>query len=67
MTWEGRLLQIEDSQSMAVIYALESADVDDRDNDGLSDTLENSFGTSSYSEDSDGDGTSDRQEYIDQQ
>ncbi|MDA8622885.1 hypothetical protein N9M06_01175 [Candidatus Poseidoniales archaeon] len=67
MTWEGRLLQIEDSQSMAVIYALESADVDDRDNDGLSDTLENAFGTSSYSEDSDGDGTSDRQEYIDQQ
>jgi len=67
MTWEGRLLQIEDSQSMAVIYVLESADVDDRDNDGLSDTLENSFGTSSYSEDSDGDGTGDRQEYIDQQ
>ena len=67
MTWEGRLLQVEDSDSMAVIYSLESADVDDRDNDGLSDTLENSFGTSSYSEDSDGDGTSDRQEYIYQQ
>ena len=67
MTWEGRLLQVEDSKSMAVIYSLESADVDDRDNDGLSDTLENAFGTSSYSEDSNGDGTSDRQEYIDQQ
>jgi hypothetical protein len=67
MTWEGRLLQVEDSDSMAVIYALESADVDDRDNDGLSDTLENSIGTSSYSEDSDGDGVGDRQEYIDQQ
>ncbi|MEC7180209.1 MAG: hypothetical protein VXW36_02360, partial [Candidatus Thermoplasmatota archaeon] len=66
MQWEGRLLQVEDPDSLAMIYTLSSADVDDTDNDGLSDALESAFGTSSNNEDTDGDGISDRQEYIDQ-
>ncbi len=66
MTWEGRLLQTEDAQSVSMVYTLNNADVDDNDNDDLSDALESSFGTSSNSQDSDGDGISDRQEYIDQ-
>ena len=66
MQWEGRLLQVEDPDSLAMIYTLSSADVDDNDNDGLSDALESAFGTSSNNEDTDGDGISDRQEYIDQ-
>ncbi len=66
MTWEGRLLQTEDAQSVSMVYSLNNADVDDNDNDDLSDALESSFGTSSNSQDSDGDGISDRQEYIDQ-
>ena len=66
MTWEGRLLQVEDSESLTMVYSLSSADVDDNDNDGLSDALESAFGTSSNNEDTDGDGVSDRQEYIDQ-
>ena len=66
MQWEGRLLQVEDPDSLTMIYTLSSADVDDNDNDGLSDALESAFGTSSNNEDTDGDGTSDRQEYINQ-
>ncbi len=66
MTWEGRLLQVEDSDSLTMVYSLSSADVGDNDNDGLSDALESAFGTSSNNEDTDGDGVSDRQEYIDQ-
>ena len=61
MTWEGRLLQVEDSDSLTMVYSLSSADVDDNDNDGLSDALESAFGTSSNNEDTDGDGVSDRQ------
>ena len=66
MAWEGRLLQVEDAESVSMVYTLSNADVDDNDNDGLSDALESAFGTSSNSEDSDGDGIGDRQEYIDQ-
>ena len=66
MQWEGRLLQVEDPDSLTMVYTLSSADVDDNDNDGLSDALESAFGTSSNNEDTDGDGISDRQEYIDQ-
>jgi hypothetical protein len=66
MTWEGRLRQVEDSNSLTMVYTLNDADVDDNDNDGLSDALESAFGTSSNNEDSDGDGISDRQEYVEQ-
>ena len=66
MTWEGRLRQVEDSNSLTMVYTLNDADVDDDDNDGLSNALESAFGTSSNNEDSDGDGVNDRQEYIDQ-
>jgi len=66
MTWEGRLRQVEDSNSLTMVYTLNDADVDDNDNDGLSNALESAFGTSSNNEDSDGDGISDRQEYIEQ-
>ena len=66
MAWEGRLLQVEDAESVSMVYTLSNADVDDNDNDGLSNALESAFGTSSNSEDSDGDGIGDRQEYIDQ-
>ena len=66
MTWEGRLLQVEDAETLSMIYSLNNADVDDNDDDDLSDALESAFGTSSSSQDSDGDGISDRQEYIDQ-
>ena len=66
MTWEGRLRQVEDSSSLTMVYTLNDADVDDDDNDGLSNALESAFGTSSNNEDSDGDGVNDRQEYIDQ-
>jgi len=66
MAWEGRLLQVEDAESVSMVYTLSNADVDDNDNDGLSDALESAFGTSSNSGDSDGDGIGDRQEYIDQ-
>ncbi|MBP66813.1 MAG: hypothetical protein CMA67_06105 [Euryarchaeota archaeon] len=66
MTWEGRLLQVEDAETLSMIYSLNNADVDDNDDDDLSDALESAFGTSSNSQDSDGDGISDRQEYIDQ-
>ena len=66
MTWEGRLRQVEDSNSLTMVYTLNDADVDDNDNDGLSNALESAFGTSSNNDDSDGDGINDRQEYIDQ-
>ena len=66
MTWEGRLRQVEDSSSLTMVYTLNDADVDDDDNDGLSNALESAFGTSSNNDDSDGDGINDRQEYIDQ-
>ena len=66
MTWEGRLRQVEDSNSLTMVYTLNDADVDDDDNDGLSNALESAFGTSSNNDDSDGDGINDRQEYIDQ-
>ena len=66
MTWEGRLLQVEDAETLSMIYSLNNADVDDNDDDDLSDALESAFGTSSNSLDSDGDGISDRQEYIEQ-
>lgn len=66
MTWEGRLRQVEDSNALTMVYTLNDADVDDQDNDGLSDALESAFGTSSSNSDSDSDGIEDRQEYIDQ-
>ena len=67
ITWTGRLRQVESEDGMSLVYLLDQADALDRDGDGLSDSLEEIFGTSPTSEDSDEDGISDRQEYIDAQ
>ena len=52
---------------MSLVYLLDQADAVDTDGDGLSDTLEEAFGTSVTSEDSDDDGLTDREEYINAQ
>ena len=67
MTWTGRLRQVQSDDGMSLIYLLDQADAVDTDGDGLSDTLEDAFGTSVTSEDSDDDGLSDREEYINSQ
>jgi hypothetical protein len=50
-----------------LVYSLDQADALDTDGDGLSDTLEDAFGTSITSEDSDDDGVTDRDEYAQSQ
>jgi hypothetical protein len=65
MTWEGRLVEYEvDEVSMG--FRLVDADPLDSDGDGLADTVEEAFGTSPFSEDSDDDGIDDRTEYEQQ-
>ena len=64
MTWTGRLRQVQSADGMSIGYSLDQADALDTDGDGLSDTLEDGFGTSVTNEDSDDDGISDREEYI---
>jgi hypothetical protein len=49
---------------MSLVYTLDQADALDSDGDGLANTLEDNFGTSTTSEDSDDDGVNDREEYI---
>jgi hypothetical protein len=49
---------------MSLVYTLDQADVLDSDGDGLGNTLEDTIGTSSTSEDSDDDGIGDREEYV---
>ena len=56
---------MQSADGMSLVYMLDQADALDTDGDGLANTLEDAFGTSSTSEDSDDDGISDRQEYID--
>ena len=63
MTWEGRLRQVQSEDGMSLVYTLDKADVVDTDGDGLGDTLEENIGTSPTSEDSDDDGTGDREAY----
>ena len=60
MTWNGRMMQIEDVDSISLVFSLISADVIDSDGDGLSDDLESIYGTNPYSPDTDGDGSDDR-------
>jgi len=67
MTWFGRLRQTQSEDGLSLIYTLGQADVLDTDGDGLSDTLEDAFGTSITSEDSDDDGVNDRDEYAQSQ
>lgn len=64
MTWAGRLRQVQSDDGMSLVYTLDQADVLDSDGDRLGDTLEESIGTSPYSEDSDDDGVSDREEHV---
>ena len=52
---------------MSLVYTLDKADVVDTDGDGLGDTLEENIGTSPTSEDSDDDGTGDREAYENSQ
>ena len=56
MTWTGRMMQIEDVDSISLVFQLISADVKDSDGDGLSDDLESSYGTNPFNSDTDGDG-----------
>ena len=67
MAWTGRLRQVQSADGMSLVYLLDQADAVDTDGDGLSDTLEEAFGTSVTSEDSDDDGLTDREEYINAQ
>ena len=60
MTWTGRMMQIEDINSISLVFQLISADVKDSDGDGLSDDLESSYGTNPFNSDTDGDGSNDR-------
>ena len=60
MTWTGRMMQIEDVDSISLVFKLISADVIDSDGDGLSDDLESIYGTNPYNPDTDGDGSNDR-------
>lgn len=60
MTWTGRMMQIEDVDSISLVFKLISADVIDSDSDGLSDDLESIYGTNPYNPDTDGDGSNDR-------
>ena len=55
---------MQSADGMSIGYSLDQADALDTDGDGLSDTLEDGFGTSVTNEDSDDDGLSDREEYI---
>ncbi len=58
--WNGRLMEVQDTELVATVYHLINADVIDTDNDGLSDNLESLYGTNPYSPDTDGDGENDR-------
>jgi hypothetical protein len=64
MTWSGRLRQVQSDDGMSLVYTLDQADVLDSDGDGLGNTLEDTIGTSSTSEDSDDDGIGDREEHV---
>lgn len=64
MTWTGRLRQVQSEDGLSLVYSLDQADALDTDGDGLGDTLEDAFGTSITSEDSDEDGMNDRDEYA---
>jgi len=64
MTWTGRLRQIQSEDGLSLVYTLDKADALDTDGDGLSDTLEDAFGTSITSEDSNEDGVNDREAYA---
>ena len=64
MTWAGRLRQVQSDDGMSLVYTLDQADVLDSDGDGLGNTLEDTIGTSSTSEDSDDDGIGDREEHV---
>ena len=63
MTWAGRLRQVQSDDGMSLVYTLDQADVLDSDGDRLGDTLEDQIGTSPYSEDSDDDGRTDREQH----
>jgi hypothetical protein len=56
--------QVQSDDGMSLVYTLDQADALDSDGDGLANTLEDNFGTSTTSEDSDDDGMNDREEYI---
>ena len=58
--WNGRMMEVADSDMIATVYHLISADVVDTDGDGLSDNLESLYGTNPYNIDTDGDGENDR-------
>lgn len=63
LTWTGRLRQVQSADGLSLVYLLDQADALDTDGDGLANTLEEVFGTSITSEDSDEDGTGDREAY----
>lgn len=67
LTWQGRLRQVDATDQVALTFSLDFADVLDTDNDALADAIELDYGTSPYSQDSDGDGIDDRQQYLDSQ
>jgi hypothetical protein len=62
LTWYGRLLQIEHSTELALVYLLDSADALDEDGDRLADSFEEATGFNPNAIDSDGDGINDREE-----
>ena len=61
-TWNGRLMQVEDPDSMATVYHLINAEVIDSDGDGLSDNLESLYGTNPNNSDTNGNGINDRED-----
>jgi len=62
LTWHGRLVQIEHSSELALVFLLDGADALDEDGDRLADSFEDATGFNSNTIDSDGDGINDREE-----
>ncbi len=61
-TWQGRLMEVQDTELVATVYQLINCDVIDSDSDGLSNNLESLYGTNPNSVDTDGDGINDRED-----
>jgi hypothetical protein len=62
LTWEGRLRQIEHPSQLSIVYSLDEADAKDDDGDRLADSYEEAAGFNSNTQDTDGDGITDREE-----